>query len=495
MNKTPDLNSDLPDALAPLVGVDPHQRLVTLPLRTLQRRSPVSLPSNTPIRDVAQAMRVQRVSSMLLVDDDRLVRIVTDRDLRNRVLAPGLSSDEPVSRVATPAPVTVQAGASAFEAMLLMARHNVHHVPVLDGTRVAGMVTATDLVAWHSNSAVALAGELHAQNSLDGLQQACARVPQMQRNLAASGASAYVIGQIVTAMTDALTVRLLQLAEAQLGPPPVPYAWVAAGSQARSEQTAKSDQDNCLVLDDRYDVDRDGPYFEALARQVCSGLDACGYVFCPGEMMAMTERWRQPLQRWLERFRHWIDQPEPAALMHTCVFFDMRLVHGESALLEALRTGVLQYTPGKGIFLAHMTRNALSRRPPLGLFGRLDTARSGAHRGTLDLKMQGIVPIIDLARVYSVAGGHPQVNTHDRLQVAAQGGEVSEQGARDLRHTLEFLASARIRHQVRRIEAGQVADNLLSPSTLSNFERTQLKNAFRVVQGLQDVLAQRYQSL
>jgi len=97
--------------------------------------------------------------------------------------------------------------------------------------------------------------------------------------------------------------------------------------------------------------------------------------------------------------------------------------------------------------------------------------------------------------VYSVAGGHPQVNTHDRLQVAAQGGEVSEQGARDLRHTLEFLASARIRHQVRRIEAGQVADNLLSPSTLSNFERTQLKNAFRVVQGLQDVLAQRYQSL
>jgi CBS domain-containing protein len=139
-----------------------------------------------------------------------------------------------------------------------------------------------------------------------------------------------VIGQIVTAMTDALTVRLLQLAEAQLGPPPVPYAWVAAGSQARSEQTAKSDQDNCLVLDDRYDVDRDGPYFEALARQVCSGLDACGYVFCPGEMMAMTERWRQPLQRWLERFRHWIDQPEPAALMHTCVFFDMRPVHGES---------------------------------------------------------------------------------------------------------------------------------------------------------------------
>lgn len=248
-----------------------------------------------------------------------------------------------------------------------------------------------------------------------------------------------------------------------------------------------------MILDDSFDAALHGSYFEALARQVCNGLDACGYVFCPGGIMAMTERWRQPQQRWQERFRRWIDQPDPAALMHTCVFFDMRLVHGQSALLDAVRGRLLRYTPGKGIFLAHLTRNALSRRPPLGLFGRLDTARSGDHRGTLDLKMQGIVPIIDLARVYAVAGGHAQVNTHDRLQVAASSQEVSEQGARDLRDTLEFLAGARIRHQSRQIEAGQPADNLLSPDELSNFERTQLKDAFRVVQGLQEVLGQRYQ--
>jgi CBS domain-containing protein len=297
----------------------------------------------------------------------------------------------------------------------------------------------------------------------------------------------------VTAITDALTTRLIHLAEAQLGPPPVDYAWVAAGSQARAEQTAKSDQDNCMVLSDAFDPSLHGTYFQELSRQVCSGLDACGYVFCPGEMMAMTDTWRQPRKRWSEYFQRWIEQPDPKALMHTCVFFDLRRVAGSTTLLEAVTREALQLTRGNSLFLAHMVRNALSRQPPLGLFGNIQTARSGERRGTIDLKMYGIVPIVDLARVYALAGGHAQVNTHDRLEVAAQSREISEQSARDLRDVLEHLAALRIVHQARQMDAGQPVDNLLSLDELSNFERTQLKDAFRVVQGLQEVLAQRYQ--
>jgi len=356
------------------------------------------------------------------------------------------------------------------------------------------MITATDLTEQHSTSAVYLAGDVYKQKTVEGLQSISAKVGRLQQNLAAAEASAYSTGHIVTAITDAITCRLLQLGEAQLGPPPVDYVWVAAGSQARNEQTAKSDQDNCMVLDDSYDPALHGEYFRALSQYVCDGLNACGYVYCPGEMMAMTDQWRQPRRRWADYFSRWTGQPDPKALMLTCVFFDLRAVYGQSALLDGLRQDVLAQTRGNTIFLAYMVGNALTHQPPLGMFKGLSTIRSGEHKGTIDLKHTGVVPIVDLARVYALAGGDPAVNTHDRLLGAAAGGAISEDSARDLRDALEFLAFTRIQHQARQIAAGQRPDNFLNPDDISSFERSQLKDAFGVVQSLQGVLGQRYQA-
>ncbi len=479
---------------ASLRTLDPHLGLVATPVRALLRREPVTVSPTASIREAAVLMREQRVSSVLIVEQGHLFGIVTDRDLRNRAIADDLETSRPILDVATVAPLTIDLRTTAFDALLLMTRQNVHHVPVMDGSRVAGMLTATDLTEQHTTSAVFLAGEIYKQGSIDGLQRASTRIRQLQHNLAAADATAFATGHVITAMTDALTTRLLQLAEAQLGPPPIDYAWVAAGSQARCEQTAKSDQDNCLILDDAYREAQHGEYFRELSRFVCDGLDACGYMYCPGEMMAMTDTWRQPQRRWREYFRGWIEEPEPKALMLTCVFFDLRLVYGRASLLDELRTEVLRRTQGNGIFLAYMVSNALSRRPPLSMFGRITPARSGEHRGTIDLKHLGIVPIVDLARVYALAGGHEAVNTYDRLEVAALSHEVSEQSARDLRDALEYLAVTRIHHQVRQIDAGQPADSFLALGELSNFQRTQLKDAFAVVQTLQNVLGQRHQS-
>jgi len=471
---------------------DPYVGLMTTPVRELVKRAPVTLAPTVSIAEAARTMRDQRVSSVLLIERDHLFGIVTDRDLRNRALAVGLDPAAPVLEIATVAPLSVDVAQPAFEALMLMARHNIHHVPVLDGQRVVGMVTATDVMQRHTTSAVYLAGEIFEQPDVAGLAQAAARVRELQRALAASHASAYTTGRIVTTVTDAITTRLLALAEQALGPPPVDYAWVAAGSQARCEQTARSDQDNCLVIDDSFDPVVHGAYFQALAGFVNDGLDACGYVYCPGEMMARTDTWRQPRRRWADYFRRWTDQPDPKALMLTCVFFDQRCVYGQARLLDALRNEVLQATRGNRIFLAHLVGIALKHRPPLSLFGGLSTVRHDDLKDAIDLKHSGIVPIVDLARVYALSGGHAEVNTHDRLAVAARGGEITEQGARDLRDALEFLGTLRIRHQVAQIARGQAADNFLSLSELSNFERTQLKDAFNVVAQLQSVLAQRY---
>ncbi|HRN76535.1 MAG TPA: putative nucleotidyltransferase substrate binding domain-containing protein [Ottowia sp.] len=439
-------------------------------------------------------MAEAKVSSILLTQDEQLFGLATDRDLRSRVLAAGLDTERPVADIATLAPLTLQTRDSVFDAMVLMARQNVHHAPILDGARLVGMVTATDLTLYHSPSAVYLTSDIYQQPDLAGLVACSGRVKDLQSSLAKAETSAYSTGHIITSVTDAFTVRLIQLAERQLGPAPVPYAWVAAGSQARMEQAARTDQDNCLVLSDDYRAEQHGEYFRAFSKLVCDGLDACGYVHCPGEIMAMTDKWRQPKARWQQYFTQWINKPEPMALMLTSVFFDLRAVHGDTDLLDGLRQEVLGRTRGHTLFLAHMVSNALKQRPPLGLFGQITVSRGGEHPRSVDLKHGGVVPIVDLARIYALAGGLAPVNTQDRLEVAAQSGEVSPQSARDLVDALEFIAGLRIDHQTRQIADGQPPDNHLKLEELSSFERGTLRDAFGVVQKLQAVLAQRYQA-
>jgi len=466
--------------------------LLGTPIRTLIKREPITIAPDTSIQTTAELMRERRVSSVLLVEQGLLFGLVTDRDLRNRVVALDLDISRPISDIATLAPMTVSANSPAFEALLLMARHNIHHMPVMDGNNILGMITATDLTEQHSTSAVYLAGDIYKQTTLDGLKSISGRVRLLQQHLAAADANAYSTGHIITAITDAITTRLILLAEAQLGPAPVDYVWVAAGSQARNEQTAKSDQDNCLMLDDAFDEAVHGDYFKAFSKFVCDGLNECGYIHCPGEMMAMTDIWRQPRRVWAEYFRKWVEQPKPKSLMLTCVFFDLRAIHGKAELLDGLRQQVVQHTKGNSLFLAHMVSNALKHRPPLGMFGQITLSRGGDHPHTIDLKHTGIVPIVDLARVYALAAGVTVANTHDRLEVSAQAGEVTEQSARDLRDALEFLGKLRIAHQARQMAQGQAPDNFLALEELSNFERSHLKEAFSVVQTLQGVLGQRY---
>jgi CBS domain-containing protein len=209
-------------------------------------------------------------------------------------------------------------------------------------------------------------------------------------------------------------------------------------------------------------------------------------------MMGMTDAWRQPKQKWLQYFRGWIDQPDPKALMLTCVFFDQRFVYGKRELVDELRHDVLTRSKNQRIFLAFMVGNALTHQPPLNWLGNISLIKGGEHDGTVDLKHTGIVPIIDLARVYALAGGSPAVNTKDRLENAASSGEITAQSVRDLLDALEYLSTLRIQHQARRMSDGHAADNHLRLEELSNFERGHLKEAFGVVKSLQGAPGNRY---
>lgn len=466
--------------------------LTTRRVGELLARDPVTVTRDTSVQEAAAIMSKAGISSLLVVEDGALCGILTDRDLRTRVVAAGLDISRPVSAIMTAPPLSVDASAWLFEAMLTMSRHNIHHLPVVRNGAPMGVVTTTDLLRTQTRSVVFLASDIHRRNDADGIRDTLAHIPDVVFELVESGASARSVGNAITALADAATQRLIQLTEAEMGPAPVPYCWIACGSQARFEQTAKSDQDNCLVLSDDFNEAEHGAWFKEFSRRVCTGLDTAGYIFCPGEMMAMTDQWRKPLAEWRKYFRRWIDQPEPKALMLSSVFFDMRPISGDSTLFDALREEVITRAQGARIFLAHMTSNALTHQPPLGFFRNFVLISGGDHDKTLDLKHSGIVPIVDLARIYALDAGIPAVNTYERLEAARKVGKISKKGADDLIDALEFLGLVRLRHQARQIREGTKADNYVPPSELSGFERSHLKDAFAVVKSMQGAATTTY---
>ena len=230
------------------------------------------------------------------------------------------------------------------------------------------------------------------------------RLPTLHLHLANASVTARHIGEAVSCLTDSITGRLLEMAEAELGKPPVPYVWMAGGSQARHEQSSHSDQDNALLLSDEFKPEHD-EYFAALAKFVSDGLNDCGFVYCPGNAMATNPEWRQPLKVWKEYFTRWIESPTPMSMMLSSIFFDLRPVTGSDELFKPLQKMILKKSQVNRIFLAHMMANAMKHRPPLGFFRQFVLERGGEHDETLDLKHRGIVPITDIARVLALSLG------------------------------------------------------------------------------------------
>ncbi len=458
----------------------------------LLNREPVLVDSEVSIREAAQEMSAENVSSILIVQNDELCGIVTDKDLRRRVLVEGLDSSLPIKTVMTSSPMSIPPEADVDSALLIMMRKNYHHLPVVDGVKPLGLVTAGDILRAQSEHPLRLVRDIYKMNSLEELLELSRRLPSLYERMVNLGRGVGQIGRMVTHVTDAFTVRLIQLAKEELGPPPMAYAWVVFGSQAREEQTARTDQDNGLVLERDADED-EGRYFAKLSELVCDGLDKLGYVYCPGEVMALNVKWRVSLPKWKRYFDHWVDEPSPKSVMHSSIFFDIRCVYGESPLVDSLQEHVTTITRDNGIFLRFMAANALSHRPPLGFFRRFVQEDDGTQSEGLNLKHRGIVPIIDLVRIRALEGGIREANTFRRIEQATAAGVMNKKDASNLRDALILINRIRIAHQSAQMVAGEKPSNFVPPEQLSSLMRRNLKAAFMLVVEAQNALEHRYQ--
>ncbi|MXY32840.1 MAG: CBS domain-containing protein [Boseongicola sp. SB0676_bin_33] len=464
--------------------------LTALQVSSLMLRNPVTCAAETSVTEVARTMRDRGISSVLVTQNDGLAGIVTVHDLANKVLAEGLGGDRPASDVMTPGPRTIGPDATGLDALIEMAAHRISHLPVTDRRgRLIGMIGKTDLFRQQASTASHMVADLVAADSSAEMAEIMGRLPDLLTHLVAAGARPHAICRRITDLTDAVTRRLLVLAEAALGPPPAAYLWAACGSQGRREQSGISDQDNCLILDDSVGEEHD-EYFTDLARFVADGLNEAGFVYCPGDMMATNPRWRQPRRVWRRYFANWIAEPDNEAQMLASVMFDLRPIAGDAELFRNLQHETLELARRNSIFHTHMAVNSLKHTPPLSLFRGFALIRSGEHKDTVDLKTAGVVPIIDLGRLYALSGAVSEINTRERLMAAGRDGVISETGARDLIDAYDLISEFRLRHQAACIAQGRRPDNFLRPGELSELDRNHLRDAFLVVKTMQSAVGQ-----
>jgi CBS domain-containing protein len=455
----------------------------------LMARAPITVTAETSVRAAAERMRDQGVSSLGVIEAGRFAGLVTTRDLAGKVLAGGLPPETAVAAVMTRDPVSLPPTALGSDVLHVMLEHRVGHLPVVEGGVLVGMVTQTDLTRFQAVSSAQFVRDAAVAESIQELAAVTARIPRLLAQLVGAHNAHEVVTRLVTDIADTVTRRLLWLGEQALGPAPVPYLWLACGSQGRQEQTGVSDQDNCLIVaDDATDADME--WFARLARFVSDGLNACGYVYCPGDMMATNPRWCQRLRIWRDYFAGWVASPDPMAQMLASVMFDLRPVGGDATLFRALQDETLEMAGRNSIFVAHMVANSLKHAPPLGLLRGFATIRSGEHKNHIDLKHNGVVPVTDLGRVYALIGRLGAVNTRARLEAAAEAGVISPSGARDLLDAYDLIARTRLEHQARQVRAGEKPDNFLSLADLSDFERSHLRDAFVVVRTMQSAVGQ-----
>ena len=460
------------------------------------RRAPLSVGPTTTIRSAAETMRAERVSSLLVMEHDTLVGIMTDRDLRNRVVAEGRDIEQPVSAIMTADPISAPVESMAFELLLSMVAKNIHHMPVTDGGRVVGLVSSTDLMRLERANPVYIAGDIQKMTTVEQLAAVRPRVAEIVGQLVTEDATADDIGRVVTAIADAIERRLIELAEVRLGPPPGPYCWVTLGSAGRLEHGLSSDQDHALILSDDVldgaDGDDYADYLRELATFVSDGLAECGYRYCTAGLMATDPQMRQGLSGWIDTVVRWVENPTDDDVHRVRAFFDLRPLHGDARLFDDLQRAALAETADSMPFLGHLAAHATRTQPPIGFFRGFVLEKGGEHADTLDLKDRGVRLVVDLARVYALAGGLPQVNTQLRLAAVEGTGRLSAERIADLKDAFEFISYVRLRHQARQVRAGTEPDDFVPPDELSQFEKRHLRDAFSIVRQAQSVLTTAY---
>ena len=476
-----------PEGSAWLADVDPAQK----PVRTLLRERPVVCEPSATIREVAVAMAEAGASSALVRLGNGSFGIVTDRDLRVRVVAEGTPSDAPVREAMSAPAYTTRPESPGTEVMLEMLDRGIQHVPVVSASgEPLGVLTDVDLLAVETRTPFWLRRTIDLATDVEQLRTAAGQLNPTVIALEESDVPPAQISAIIAIVIDAVTRRLIELTIERLGEPPCPFTWLGLGSLGRREVTPSSDVDSALAWGgDNEDPDQ-RRYMSSLARRVTDELAAIGFAADRHGATAAEPLFERSVDAWRDEIRYCIEHPgEQKALILISLLYDGRPVHSVGEAADVLE-GFRHARERRGL-LRLLLRLALVHRPPTGFMRFRGSPRdlvvehSGEHRGHLDIKEGGMLPIASIARYAGLAAGAVTESTRERLRAAAAAGKLTAEEARSLEEAYDLFWGLRIEHQVEQLRQGAEPDNYIDPKALNPLTRRYLRDAFHAVRSVQ----------
>ncbi|MFZ2161728.1 MAG: DUF294 nucleotidyltransferase-like domain-containing protein [Sideroxyarcus sp.] len=475
-----------------------EQQSLASPLSSIIRRTPVTCSPDTSVRQVLEIMREQRIGSMVAVDEDgRPIGIMTLHDVLDRIAIPQIDLDQPVIEVMSMQLTTLPPQSLAHEAALMMAKHGFRHVLVVENGKLVGLVSEKDLFALQRVGLRQIGSTIRHADTPQVLLQGAADIRRMAHSMMAQGVAPEQLTQFISAFNDLLTARVVELeckASGLIGTPlHEGLCWMALGSEGRFEQTLNTDQDNAIIFEVPAGMTADQVREKLLpiARRINETLALLGFPLCRGEIMASNPKWCLSLEEWKRTFNGWIGGGSPESLLNASIFFDFRSLYGAQHLAEDLRDWLARVASDNSRFLHMMAENALRNRPPLGVVRDFVLGKENK----LDLKLNGITPFVDAARIFGLAAGVTQTNTIQRLRLCADKMSIHTSEIDAWVDALLFIQVLRLRHhdEVSAQGAGDEAlDNLIDPEKLNELDRRILKEAFRQARKLQARLALEY---
>ena len=458
---------------------------------------------HTPINDLARQFTKKKISSMVVTDPNgKMLGLVSERDIISKVLArDGNPSVVAAVDIMQHDPPTLSPNAFFYQALLTMLKSHGKYIVVTEQLRPIGIVTIGDLTRARITSSLTIVKDIELSGNILELVQAIKQINKTVATMISEKASASEIGEVVSELYDILTRRLLLLAEnlmveKGLGRPPVDYCWLTMGSGGREELTPSSDQDSAIIFADA-PPEEEGEikaYFHELALFVTEGLDQCGLIKCPGNIMPTNPEWCWSITTWKNMVSNWARTPNPDAIRQFTIFLDFRPVYGQEYLAQTLRDYTLRMFRTTPALLHFLTVDALSHRVPLNLFKHVILEKNKDHKNEVDLKKAACVHIVDCIRIFAMREGVVEVNTLTRLKKLIQFEAISADDAEYYEAAFQSLMMFRMRENLRKLGLGLVPDNYINPTNLSERERSVMRESFLAVDRLQTVTGLAFQS-
>jgi CBS domain-containing protein len=441
----------------------------------------------------AAVMAHRNISSLVVSGDGALQGILTDRDLRNKVVARGMDpSGLTVAAVMNSPLVTIGEKEFLFEALHRISRHGIHRLVVTDDRgQLAGIITDSDILRIQSRSPQQLLRQIEEARDVAELKGLHQRVQGLMEHLVGSGVPIRDLVRFIAHLNDRILIRLIDLVRSQ-GYQNLTdrFAFLVLGSEGRGEQTLTTDQDNALVYADDLSA-AEVRRLEEFSVALIDGVLAIGIPPCPGGIMASTPQWRHSLGEWRKLLDSWFGTPNPENLLKVSMFSDVRTLHGDPSLEQSLRDHVSGRLVGNEAYLGHMTANLLNFAVPLGWFGRIKT-ESGEQKGRLDLKKAGIFAVTEGAKILALSAGLQERNTRERLDRLQGMGSLNSSEADDLKAVYDTLVYFRLRTQVEALREGREPDNRIALQGLNRMEQGRLRVALEGVRSFQGLLQRRF---